>query len=212
MTTDQFIIKVDKQLQDVLKFDKPLALAVKSVMALQSERIFLNAKNTDGGIIGEYKKKGIYVPLLDSPKKFTPKGKPNADGKAPKDTNLTVIRFGTKSKKKIKASGLERKTGYFESWLNYKTAIGMNQRNKTVDLMWRGELHRNWANSKILGEANAIKKGIHNYIVALSENNIKKISSKGTDGLRYGRVFNLSKHEKESFMKVINYELKKALE
>lgn len=181
MTTDGFIAKLNRQMEAIIKDDRPLMIAVRDIMALQSNRIFKRGLNSNETAIGQYKKKPIYVPLLDSPKSFTPKGKPGAA-------------------KKIK----DRKTGYFTSWLNYKETIGRNKNVKTVDLFWRGDLHRNWANGEMNEAAKAVKINQHNYITQLSDLNQNKVE-------RYGKVFNLSIRERGIFLSRIQQELAKAL-
>ena len=181
MTTDQFIAKLNNQIEAIVKLDKPLEIAVRSMMAIQSKRIFLNGLNSDGNVIGQYVKKPIYISLAGSPKSFTPKGKPGAN-------------------KKIK----DRKTGYFENYLAYKTTIGRNARVKTVDLFLSGELHKDWANSEALVKPEATKINQHNYVVSLSENNQNKVD-------RYGKVFNLSVKERAVFLDLVQIELAKAL-
>ena len=181
MTTIDFISKLDRQIEAIVKLDKPLEISVRSMMAIQSKRIFLNGLNSDGSEIGQYVKKPIYISLKDSPKSFTPKGKPGAN-------------------KKIK----DRKTGYFESFLSYKVAIGRNAKVKTVDLFLSGELHRDWANSESFAKQEATKINQHNYVVSLSENNANKVD-------RYGKVFNLSVKERTIFLDLVQKELIKAL-
>ena len=61
MTTNEWIAKNNRKLQELLRNDKPLFLAVASVMAEQSNRIFLKGLNTAGGLIGEYVKKPVRI-------------------------------------------------------------------------------------------------------------------------------------------------------
>lgn len=181
MKTADFIAKLNRQIESIIKLDKPLEIAVRSMMAIQSKRIFLNGLNSNESVIGQYVKKPVYISLKDSPKSFIPKGKPGAN-------------------KKIK----DRKTGYFESYLAYKTTIGRNARVKTVDLFLSGALHRDWANSESFAKQEATKINQHNYVVSLSENNANKVD-------RYGKVFNLSAKERVIFLDLVQKELSKAL-
>lgn len=185
MTTEEFNKDLDKKIADLVKFDKPLLFGVKTVMALQSKRIFLDAKDKNGGNIGEYKSEDIYIDPKNSPKKFTPKGK---DGK---------------TKKK---NGEPYRTGYFASYLDYKKAIGGNKRTSGVDLLLFGELSRDWANAEVVTKAEAKKISPHEYVVDLKELNKNKVERYGVD-----TVFGLSKSEKDTLLKVINFELLKAL-
>lgn len=185
MTTNDFVKDLDKKIAELVKFDKPLLLSVKSVMALQSKRIFLDAKNKDGGDIGTYEGGEIYVNPNNSPKKFTPKGKSGA------------------TKKK---NGEPYKTGYFANYLDYKKTIGGNKRTSGVDLLLFGELSRDWANAEVISKAEPKKVSPHEYVVDLKEFNKNKVERYGVD-----RVFGLSKFEKDTLLRVINDELLKAL-
>ena len=185
MTTDDFIKKMDKQIAEIEKTNVPLSRAVGAIMSLQSKRIFLEGKNTDEAIIGRYGDKELYVnPEKPNKWKFPTKGKTG------KDT------FN---------NGNKHKTGYFKNYLGFKTTIGRNAKLKTVDLFLTGTLHRQWANSLVVGKAQAIRVNQHNYISQLSDENLNKVE-------RYGRVFNLSVKEKQAFLFIIQKELAKALQ
>lgn len=196
MTTDQFILKMSKQIQDIKEHDKPLALAVKSVMALQHQRIFRDGLNSRGSVIGTYKKKDIYI-----------------SGDLAGDLGIKQIPkpFKGKTGKSKFKNGELHKSGYFESFLAYKKKIGKNNKIQTIDLFLSGNLQRNWANAELKQPPRAIKLSVHRYIVGLSQENAVKVSKKGTDLMRYGRVFNLSVVEKGKFLAVIQHELAKAL-
>jgi len=184
MTTDEFIKKLNKQAAGIEKFNKPLNEAVKSIMSLQSKRIFLEGKNSDEAIIGNYGDKEIYVnPTKPNKWSFPTKGKEGKD----------TFKNGNK-----------HKTGYFKNYIGFKTTVGRNRKLKTVDLFLTGQLHRQWANSEVVGKAQAIRINQHNYITQLSDENQNKVE-------RYGRVFNLSVREKGMFLAVIQDELFKAL-
>ena len=184
MTTKEFSDKLDKQIAEIVKTDIPLMMAVKSVMALQSKRIWLEGRNKNGSAIGTYSKNELYINPKNSPKKFPTKGK------------YGETKF---------ANGEKHKTGYFSNYLDYKKKIGRNKNVSTVNLQLYGELSRNWANGKIT-QPRALKSSVHKYYVALLDFNYKKVE-------RYGvqQVFGLSKFELESFYKVLSYELAKAL-
>lgn len=203
MTTDEFIKQQQEKLNAIIKTNKPLLFAVRSVMALQSNRIFFKGLNKIGAVIGTYKGGELYVTLATSPKAFTTKGKPNDSGKSPKDTNATNI--STRKKVKIKSSGTERKTGYFPNYLTYKKTIGKNKTVQSVDLKLSNELNRSWANGKV-GRPEATKINVHQYNVQISENNANKVE-------RYGlnEVFGLSKFEKSEFFRILQLELTQAI-
>ena len=185
MTTDDFIKKQEAKIKKNKKSNKPLMLAVKSIMAVQAKRIFLDGQNAEGGIIGEYKGGEIYV-------------SPNQNKGLPK-----FPLKGKDGKKKFK-NGKAHKTGYFNDYLQFKETIGRNKKLKSVDLFLTGTLLRNWANAKTLAKANAVKVSENHYKVALTQDNWDKAA-------RYGNVFGLSKTEKESFLNVLKFELTKTM-
>lgn len=184
MTTDEFIKQQQEKINAIVKTNKPLLFAVRSVMALQSNRIFTKGFNKNGSVIGDYEDKEVYIDPKNSPKKFTPKGK---NGKTKK------------------ANGEPYKTGYFANWLEFKKTIGKNKNISTVDLLYKGELSRSWSNGRV-EKPEATKINANYYVVQIPEHDADKVK-------RYGlnEVFGLSKNEKESFFKVLNYELGQAL-
>lgn len=184
MTTAEFQKSLEKKIADILKYDKPLMLGVKSIMAVQSNRIWLQAKNKNGAAIGTYSSNPIYINPKNSPKKFSTKGK------------YGETKF---------ADGRSHVTGYFSNYLDYKHTIGRNKNSNTVDLILFGELNRNWANGRITNPS-AKKVNQHNYVVTLSDTNIKKVERYGVN-----EVFGLSNIENKLFLKVVSAELAKAL-
>ncbi len=195
MTTSEFIKKQEAKINEIIKNNKPLLMAVSSVVAMQSKRIFIEGKNADGGIIGEYKGGGIYVsPNANKDLKSFP-----LTGKDGISENKKIYSIKTKKALKNKSS---HRTGYFENYLAFKKAIGKNKLIQTVDLNLTGELHRHWANGDIANPG-AQKINQHNYIVSITKEDQDKVD-------KYDRVFNLSKKERETFLKVVKIELNKA--
>ena len=191
MTTDQFIKKMEAKLAEITKDNKPLLIAVKTVMALQSKRIFLDGKNSENSDIGKYKGGEIYV----SPK-------------FPKGATRSLPKFPLKGKggKSKFENGNSHKTGYFESYLSFKETIGRNKRVKSVDLILTGDLSRDWANAEVVSNVVPRKISANHYQVTLKDKNWVKVEE------NYSKTFDLSTQEKETFLKVLNFELKKALE
>jgi hypothetical protein len=185
MTTDEFIAKQDAKIKAIIRENKPLAIAVKSAMAIQAKRIFLDGKNAEDVIIGEYSDNEIYV-------------SPNSNKGLPKFP-LEGKNGSTKFE-----NGNQHKTGYFKNYLAFKKTIGRNKRIQTVDLFLTGSLLRNWANAETLAKAQAKKISQNKYVVALTDLNFKKAE-------RYGNVFGLSKTEKDTFLKVIQFEYNKVM-
>jgi len=183
MTTAQFISRQNRIVESIIKDNKPLLFAVKSTMALQAKRIFLDGKNAEGTDIGTYSSNPIYVNPKNSPKKFTPKGK--------------------EGKSKFK-NGNSHKTAYFNDYLSFKKYIGRNKNKSTVDLILTGELSKDWANAEAISKANATRLNAHHYVVGIKQSNADKVA-------RYGNVFGLTSSERRGFIKTIQFELGKEL-
>jgi hypothetical protein len=185
MTPLQYSESLQKKIQELERANKPLEVAVRSIMAVQSGRIFIQGKNAEGGNIGEYVNKPVYI----SP-----------------DANKGLPKFPLKGKDgstKFK-NGKQHKTGYFQNFHDFKKKVGRSKNLQTVDLFLTGNLQKNWANAPTLNQAAAIKINPSHYKVAITEKNYAKAA-------RYGNVFGISKNERNKFYQVIQHELKKAL-
>lgn len=195
MTTDDFNKRLDGQIELLTKENKPFALAVKSIMAVQSKRIWLQGKNKEGSPIGTYTggSDGIY-----------------ASPKAPKGSKRNLPAFPLKGKggETEFKNGKKHKTGYFKNYPDFKKAIGRNQKVKTVDLFLTGTLASDWANADSTAQANAVRVDQNHYYVSLEKHNMDKIARyNGTENL----VFGLSIVEKGQFLNTVRTELGKML-
>lgn len=110
-TTDQYINKLNKDIQSLFQAKKQMAEGVYESIRLMDKRIFDQGKNADGSDIGSYSSKPLYVNPLNpnNPKKFATKGK-----------------FGQSKYK----NGKPHKTAFFSSYGAYKTAIGRGNGNR----------------------------------------------------------------------------------
>ncbi len=188
MTVDEFNKQLQYKINEIIKYNKPLMIAVRGVMAVQSRRIFIDGKNSKGGIIGTYKNNPLYV-----------------SGNVFKtETNLPKFPLKGKYGETKFKNGKPHKSGYFTDFLHFKKTVGRNKRIGTVDLFLTGELHRHWANSDVVGKAEARKISPNHYQVAISDKDVKKVE-------RYGEVFSLSDNEKLLFLKSLKNEFIKAL-
>lgn len=202
MTTNEWIAKNNRKLQELLRNDKPLFLAVASVMAEQSNRIFLKGLNTAGGLIGEYVKKPVrisreWVESLQLPGTSVVYQGKNGD------TKHTNSRKNNKDGKGGWNEGDEYKTGYFPGgFLEFKESIGRNKDIKSVDLYLTGTLHGHWANNPggVRSIANARKLTAHKYYVSITNDDADKVE-------RYGNVFGVNAKELKLFRDVAQYEL-----
>jgi hypothetical protein len=152
-----------------------LAIAAQDTHAIMAERIFESGLNSDGTEIGVYDyQKPIYVDPKISPKNFPVTGK-NGGSKF--------------------SDGKTHKTGYFESYQEYRKKIG--RQTSRVDLTLSG----------------LFKSDLSRAVVKISEFvYASKVSQQRSidimDGVKnkYGDVFSLSKNERENFIETLEYE------
>lgn len=125
MTMDEYIKVLDKRIAAIDKIGPGLFVAVKSVQALQVERIFESGLASDNTKIGQYNSTDpLYVSNQNSPIKGSGKGKPNLEGKSKKT-----------------------KTTYYESYKDYRATIG--RESGFVNLRLFGRLQSDLANAPI---------------------------------------------------------------
>ncbi len=186
MTTDEFIAKQNARIEAIIRENVPLRLAVNSITSLISNRVWLKGLNSDGAIIGTYSKDPVYI-----------------SGKLSEKTRLPKFPLKGKTGKSKFKNGNEHKSGYFDSYYAFKKKIGRNNKISTVDLFLTGDLHKDWANgNEARPEPTRVNQ--NEYYQAIDEDNSKKV-------LRYGRVFQPTKDEKDKFFAIIQSELGKAM-
>jgi hypothetical protein len=165
---------------DLIAETKPFFDAVVNNVADKAERIFVNGGVDASGGQEEYSKKALYKNPKTSPRSFPTKGK---DGKS-----------------KFK-NGNEHKTGYFESYGDYKKTIG---RTSFVNLIEFGNFERAFRT----GIKQSGNKVIH-YIRTGPDNPEKKI-----EGIleRYEGVAKTLPKEQEQYLRDLNNYLADARE
>lgn len=185
MTTDQYSAKLQRKIDEIERYNKPLEIATRSVLALQVRRIFIKGEAVDDSSIGAYSTVPLYVNPNNSPKKFPPKGK-----------------YGDRKF----ADGSPHKTGYFEGYGEFKKAIG--RKDNPVNLTLSAELLKNYSNAETAGGARPIKINQHYYVIKLRELNAKKL--RGNEK-RFGKkISGISKSERKIFINIITKELTNA--
>ncbi len=183
MTYQEKILKLRKQL-DSLKSSEALHIAAQDTHVKMTERIFIQGRNSDGGSIGEYDTKNdLYINPNKSPKGFETKGKPNEKGIA---------------KSKFQ-DGAPHKTGYFKSYKEYRETIGREVSG--VNLVLSGDLQNDFG--KALIKITDLK-----FASTLRSDNVKK---KEGNEARFGDIFKLTEEEKNNFVDVLKYEIKRTL-
>jgi hypothetical protein len=140
-------------------------------------RIMGHGQAADGGLIGSYSTKPIYVSLSQSPRKFNPLGKEF------KGKRRNTFKSG-------KRAGQKHRSGYFSGGYGmFKSAIGRNQLG-TVNLTLTGQFMNalslmqtadgwglGWHSVKMADRARDFEKKYHKSIFGLSPRERKRVIS-----------------------------------
>lgn len=180
MTTEQYISEMNRRF-GIIKAGTIVAIAAQDTHAMMLERIFEKGQMPDGSQIGVYDYKNpLYVNPENSPKAFPKKGK-NGDTKF--------------------SDGKPHKTGFFESYQEYRKKIG--RQTSKVDFTLSG----------------LFKSDCSRAVVKISDLRYEsKVSTQRSsdilDGIedKYGNVFSLSDKEKENFAETIKFESLRVLQ
>lgn len=199
ITPQEFADKINLQIAELQRANKPLEIAARSVHALQVQRIFKEGRKSDGSDIGQYNSTN---PLYVNPK--TSPG--NTSGiKPPRGKN------GDTHFKSGKKEGQAHKTTYVESYRAYKGLIGRN--NDKVNLRLSDDLFSDFA-SPVFDSGNPRPEmiSINEYQSRLKrDHNQKKFEGLqfGNKSLKgYGVIGKLTTEEKKTFFEVVERELK----
>lgn len=187
MTISEYKMKIERAIQDKSLYENPLLLAASSAMAIMGQRIFSDGKNTEGGDIGKYSTKPLYVSLSTKPK---PTGAPT--GK----TGDSIFKSGNKHLSK-----------YFpDGYRGYRANVG--RESEKVNLSMTNEMRLDFSNQNLVAPK-PIKTGELEYSILLK----KKINQKKRSGNeeRFGTIFDLSENEIAVFNKSAKVEFQRAL-
>lgn len=169
MTTDQFIQKQHAKLAR-LKSGEAVAIAAQDTHVMMVERIFEKGKEADGSKNKYNSTDPIYANPKNSPKNFEKKGK-NGDTKF--------------------SNGDEHKTGYFNSYKDYRQKIG--RETKFVNLNLFGILQSDFSKG-------VIKLDSLKYVSTVTqEANKEKVE-------KFEGYFKANKEERKNFKEVLEYE------
>lgn len=179
MTIEEYIEKLRAASREI-DLGKPLFLASSSATKEMITRVFVKGQNETGKTFQYNTTTDIYVDPLTSPgKKFPTKGKTG------KDT------FSSGNKK-----GEKHKTGWFESYKDYRDVIGRPTDKINFDLS--GELR-----SDLSGGLRRVNN--NEYVLELKRDiDVKKRS--GFDD-RFNKVFGINKAEEATFQRVYKDEI-----
>jgi len=211
-------------LANIRLYEVPFELAVRTVLALQTQRIFYYGENSAGGAIGQYEPAGPDTGLYINPKTVSPRavpgyGKARIQGLLPTRgnpeasliedpegehifTERTYFRGGKGAK-----PGDPHKTTYVASYKDYRNRIG--RRIDRVDLNLTGELLLDFVTARLKGRAVTDGSGSILFQVQLR----RRGSGAKRDAAeeKYGRIFALTAQERKEYYRTLRFELRKAV-
>ena len=197
LTAKQFIEKLERKLRDIQERNVPLQIAVRSVTAQQAVRIFQEGLNSAGGKIGSYSTTPRIISPRFAPRKFA------AD---------TFQPFNRAQRARVGKKGYYGKF-FAQGYKQFRAEQG--RESAFVNLRLTNDLQSDFANVPLAPTVNTvappspIRVNTHEYKMTLKRpENIEK-----KDGLedRYGKIFNLTRQERDLFVRVANFELRKIL-
>jgi hypothetical protein len=192
MTVKEYTEKQKKKLSDFKSFTVPFEKAVRSTLIGQTQRIFVEGKNSSNSPIGKYNStSSLYVNPNTTPgqaSKLKPPHGKNGD---------TIFK-----------NGKAHKTTYVESYKALRKEIGFS--TNVVNLRFTSEMFFDFTNAKTAGAARPTKISDTEYQVRFK----KPVNAKKADGLEdhfQCEIFKLTKSERSSFFKTLEKEFHLAL-
>jgi hypothetical protein len=169
MTTQEFIKKQNEKL-DKLKSGVAVAIAAQDTHVKMTARIFEDGETAQGNKLKYNSSDPLYVNPKDAPKNFPKKGK----------TGKTKFE-----------NGKPHKTGYFESYKDYRQKIGRESNFMNLNLF--GNLQNDFGKGVI-----KLSEGGYASTVT-QEDNKGKLE-------KFSTYFKLNQEERESFKEVLEFE------
>jgi hypothetical protein len=203
MTPEQFIQDLRSKAEQIILENKPFAIAVRTSIALTTQRIFADGENSSGSNIGSY---DTSRPLYINPDKS-----PRTGADKPKGVE-GLKKAGKNGDTKFK-NGNDHKTAFVNNYKDFRNRIG--RRIDVVNLNLTGQLQSDFANAETAFnqvakiDENRFKVDANTYEVTLKNAfNIKK--KKGLEE-KYGTIFQPTEQEKNTLARVADFELNKLL-
>lgn len=210
-------------------YEVPFELAVRSVLAIQTQRIFDKGINSSGGTIGQYQPAGPDTGLYINPKTVSPRavpgydkakvqgllptrGKPSTEWVNPTNEYPEGEHIFTESTYYRGAPGTKpgdaHRTTYVKSYKDYRNRIG--RRIDRVDLNLTGDMLLDFATSRTKGRA--ITEGNGSLLFTVEFKRQANAAKRENAEDKYGRIFALTEFEKKEYFKTLAYELRRAAE
>lgn len=195
MTPSEFAIEIRRKIESLRRDNRPLNVAAASTHSEMTERIFVDGQATDGGGIGQYSTKDIWI----NPDKTATR---NQKGFNPLRGKNGDTEFKTNPSR-------QRKTSYFKGWKGFRSTQGLQ--TAVVDLNNTGDMFKDFGKSNLPFLDRVVQLNVDEYASTFSRPlNVKKASGNEE---HFGKtIFKLSDEEKRNFYRTLELELKQALE
>jgi len=206
LTVAQYTDKAISRIQQIIALNRPFELSVRTTVARQAVRIFVDGIKSDGSPIGQY---NTTRPMYINPDTSSPR----AGAIRKKQEGMTVIvaeglkPTRGKAGEHIFKNGRIHRTTYVNNYKDFRNRIG--RRIDRVNYTLTGDLMRDFCNAKTPARAVPKKISEKEYRVVLKrEANIGK-----REGLekKFGTTFRLMASERAAFFKTLDFNFRKAL-
>lgn len=184
MTVAEYREKLERQIEQLRKDNRPLFLAAQATHARMSKRIFSDGKDSSDGSIGVYSEKDIWI----DPDKTATRNKKGFNPLKGKSGN-------TKFKSNPER---ERKTSYFEGWKGFRETQGL--RTGVVNLNYVGDMFSDFNRPVQIVNPNE-------YVSSFSRE-LNSLKASGNEEHFGKTIFKLTQAEKDKFFKTAEKELK----
>jgi hypothetical protein len=208
MTPTEFAIEIRRKIEALRRNNRPLNVAAASTHTKMSKRIFVEGKARNESSIGSYSTKDIYLKELKDPiGGFGKKKKPY--GIAARNRKGLYPKKGIDGNEKFKTTDRARITSYFKGWKDFRSVQGLQ--TAVVDLNYTGDMFKDFAKSNLPFLDQVVQLNLNEYASTFTrEINTKK--AKGNEEHFRKSIFELSNSEKDNFYRILELELKQALE
>jgi hypothetical protein len=195
MTPTEFAIEIRRKIEALRRNNRPLNVAAASTHTKMTKRIFVDGKARNESSIGSYSIKDIWI----NPNKTATR---NKKGFSPLKGKNGDTEFKTNPTR-------QRKTSYFKGWKDFRSVQGLQ--TAVVDLNYTGDMFKDFAKSNLPFLDQVVQLNLNEYASTFTrEINTKK--AKGNEEHFRKSIFELSNSEKDNFYRILELELKQALE
>lgn len=198
---DSYISSLEKRVKEIEK-GKPLEIAVRTVIADMSIRIYQRGKGSNGTQIGSYSTTETFIGQNAGPNKKPFRGK------------LEFQPFNKAQRSKTGKPGYFGKT-FKGGYAQFKKELGLLSQGNQVNLRLFNDLQSDWANASIVKGNRVVNPGKplrvnkNTFVITLKRRN-NQVKRKALEG-KYGRIFDTTKGEQKIVREIYSFEAARIL-